>query len=137
MTEDLSTNEQLDKLALLMLECYDDILAHHTLLEQCLNDAHLNLSKARSLIGCSNLSLLQIPLDLDASLHIDDNFEILQTHDTQVPKWFGALPPLSLKNSHLGFKRGFSLIAKLCQLQNKLKNLQFEFNELKCKNNNI
>jgi hypothetical protein len=133
MTVDLPINEQLDKLTLLMIECYDDILTHHTLLEQCLNEAHLNLSKARSLIGCTNLSLLQIPADLNALVKIDDNFEILQANDTQVPKWFGALPPLSLKNSHLSFKRTFNLISKLCQLQIKLKQLQCEFNELKFK----
>ena len=45
----------LDDLVVLYIECYQEILHNHQLLNNSLDDGHLNLSKARSLIGCNNL----------------------------------------------------------------------------------
>ena len=50
-------------LSLVYMSCYEELLANRTLLDKCLDDAYLNMSKARSLVGCSNLSILQIPVD--------------------------------------------------------------------------
>lgn len=68
-----AANEKLDMLSLMMLECYDEILIKRNLLNTCLDDAFLNLSKARSLIGCSNLSILQVPVELEPNVTVNEN----------------------------------------------------------------
>lgn len=65
-------NESLDSIALMIVDCYDEILKERTLLNSCLDDAYLNLSKARSLIGCASLSILQVPSEIEPNVTIDE-----------------------------------------------------------------
>lgn len=142
--------EKLDKCTIDYVECYGQILTQRALLDESLGDAFLNLSKARSLIGCTNLSTLQIPPELTPYAHIElnsdeeghDEFNLVFSSATEqnddakrltcspFPKWFGVLAPLSLKSSHKSFSRSLNLAVSLCELQSKLKYLEKEFNEL-------
>ncbi len=58
-----SKNEKLDLVVTLLVESYEKLLSERKLLDECLNDGYLNLSKARSQLGCANLSLMQIPAE--------------------------------------------------------------------------
>lgn len=71
MKLDEELNEKLDKCACLMVECYDEILQKRELLNKCLSDGYLNLSKARAIIGCTNLSMLQVPAELEPVVTVD------------------------------------------------------------------
>lgn len=144
-----SVLEDLDRYTCLYIDCYQELLLKHKQLEDCLNDGFLNLSKARSIIGCTNLSLLQIPVELESSVLIksdfnyyDENVELnyekfdlivngnseinedLNKVKTKLPHWFGVLTPLSLKQSHSAFYKSFHTIVLLCQLQSKLKSIE-------------
>ena len=56
-------NEKLDLVATALVECYEKLLSERKLLDTCLNDGYLNLSKARSQVGCAHLSIMQIPAE--------------------------------------------------------------------------
>jgi hypothetical protein len=136
----LIVNEQLDILAISFVECYQDILFNRELLNNSLDDAYLNLSKARSLIGCNNLSLLQIPNEIESSLFIDDSHDTFKlfTHDIDLKKncsWFGLFTPLSLKNSQKSFFKSVEIIINLCNLNSKLKSIENEYKKLLEKKN--
>ena len=136
----LIVNEQLDILAISFVECYQDILFNRELLNNSLDDAYLNLSKSRSLIGCNNLSLLQIPNEIESSLFIDDSHDTfkLLTHDSDLKKncsWFGLFTPLSLKTSQKSFFNSVEIIINLCNLNSKLKSIENEYKKLLEKKN--
>jgi D-tyrosyl-tRNA(Tyr) deacylase len=61
--DEWSIDEQLDKCVELMIDCYTKLLEKHDSLNDCLNQAFLKMSKARSLMGCHNVSMLQIPTE--------------------------------------------------------------------------
>lgn len=67
-----SINEKLDTLTLEILDCYDQILNKRSLLNSNLDDAYLNLSKARSLIGCASLSIMQVPSELEPNVTVNE-----------------------------------------------------------------
>ncbi|CAF0754261.1 unnamed protein product [Brachionus calyciflorus] len=146
-------NEKLDKCICLFVECYQTVLTQRELLNKTLDDGYLNMSKARSIIGCSSLSILQIPSELEAKvtvdiktdtslvktddpsvkfeypetnfdLIIDNNHEKKENSSISMPNWFGVLTPLSLKTSQKSFCRSLNLITSLCESQEKLKNLE-------------
>ena len=140
----LIINEQLDTLAISFVECYQDILFNRDLLNNCLDDAYLNLSKARSLIGCNSLSLLQIPSEIEASLYVDDSTETFKlsssTNGDEIKKkcsWFGVLTPLSLKTSQKSFFKSVDVILNLCNLHSKLKSIEIEYKKLLEKKNDL
>jgi hypothetical protein len=143
--------ENLDKCSCLFVEYYEEILNQRKLLDSVMNDAYLNLSKARSILGCSNLSILQVPnQDLSAKLKIeikqsnDDDEDLIEKLDglsidlihsektsqeennktTKLPDWFGVLTPMSLKLSHKAFHRSLYLVKSICELQMKIQNLE-------------
>jgi hypothetical protein len=136
--------EALDEHTVEYIECYGQLLFYHDLLDQCLNEGFLNMSKARSLIGCVNLSMLQIPSELSADVHVAvkyktnerdpsfgyASFEMLDNEEEngdtskKFPKWFGVLAPLSLKTSHKSFCKSIDIIGKLCEQQSRLKSIE-------------
>lgn len=142
--------ENLDKCTIEYVECYGEILTQRALLEESLSDAFLNMSKARSLIGCNNLSILQVPTELTAHARVElnddessceqfnltfsnnseDNKNEKQLSCSPFPKWFGVLAPLSLKSSHKSFSRSLNLAVSLCELQSKLQSLEKEHKQL-------
>ena len=61
--DEWTIDEQIDKCVELMVDCYTKLLDEHNSLNDCLNEAFLKMSKARSLIGCNNLSMLQVPTE--------------------------------------------------------------------------
>ena len=151
-------NEKLDTVSLMMIECYDEILTKRNQLNTSLDDAFLNLSKARSLIGCSSLSILQVPVELEANVTVNEcekevtesdvnykhlNYDLMiktkqktSSNDTEqsipsLPTWFGVLTPLSLKTSHKSFSQSLYIIKSICELQSKLANLQLIYSDLK------
>ena len=160
--EDSNSNEivkeKLDKCAILLIECYEKILSQRKQLDANLNDGYLNLSKARSQVGCVNLSAMQIPLEtLEATLTIDttdqkiidktdqdDDFEYetlnynvlingnkaITDQIGQLPKWFGALPSLSLKQSHKSFTKSIEILTSIAELQTNLKSLNKVYSDL-------
>ncbi len=148
----------LDKLAISYIECYQEILFNRQLLNDCLDDAYLNLSKARSLIGCNRLSLLQIPNEFDANLFVShetdghmvneklsyDKFSLVSTDDnedvvvqTKLPNWFGVFTPLNLKTSQKSFFKSVNIILNVCELQSKLNAIEIEYKNLLEKKTNI
>ena len=56
-------DEKLDLVVTLLVKCYEQLLGERKLLEETLNDGYLNLSKARSQLGCANLSIMQVPAE--------------------------------------------------------------------------
>lgn len=143
MNEQLeAVNERLDAQAVQMLECYEELINQRTLLERCLDEGYLNMSKARSLLGCASLSRLQIPQDESGlgearfRVHVsddDDHFEF--EHPTQLtqmnpPKWIGAFAPLSLKASQKAFARSLPLLVSIANLQARLGQLQRTYRTL-------
>jgi hypothetical protein len=142
--------QKLDKCAIEYVECYGQILTQRALMEESLNDAYLNMSKARSLIGCTSLSSLQIPPELTPHARVElndddsdyDQFNLVFGSNTEqkddaksltcspFPKWFGVLAPLSLKTSHKAFSRSLNMAVSLCELQSKLKSLEKEYKQL-------
>jgi hypothetical protein len=63
--------DKLDKCVSLYIECYEQLLAERVMLDNCLDDAYLHLSKARSVMGCATLSITQIPNELEPSVRVD------------------------------------------------------------------
>jgi hypothetical protein len=142
----------LEKCSCLFIDCYQQILEERKLLDSTLDDAYLNLSKARSIIGCSNLSILQVPNEnLTANVKIEinepdqkndldliDKFNNLSidlirgssSTNNKPSNWFGVLTPLSLKQSQTSFNRSLNLIKSICELQIKIQNLQFIYSDL-------
>jgi hypothetical protein len=141
----------LEKCSCLFIDYYQQILEERKFLDSTLDDAYLNLSKARSIIGCSNLSILQVPSeDLTANVKIEinqsDQNEDLDLIDkfnnlsidligcsssaNKLPNWFGVFTPLSLKQSQTSFNRSLNLIKSICELQIKIQNLQFIYSDL-------
>ena len=134
----LDINEELDKLAISFVECYQEILFNRQLLNNDLDDAFLNLSKARSLIGCTSLSILQIPSEIEPSVFVrvdedDDNrFQLSSGDDeTGIQKnscsWFGLFTPQSLKTSQKCFFKSMNVVVNLCNLQSKLKSIENDY----------
>ena len=153
-------NEQLDACALSMLDCYEEILTQRSLLEKSLDDAYLNMSKARSILGCAQLSALQLPAELkpsvtvsltkkhaateaaNAELQLKDELKFAldveqprgnsptdaQTPPT-CPSWFGALAPLSLRNSQRLFYKSLCVANSIAELQTRLSALQFTYKQ--------
>lgn len=72
-------NERLDTCACLFIESYQDLLEHRTMLDKCLDGAYLNLSKARSIIGCTSLSILQVPVELAPIVTVETSTRKLTT----------------------------------------------------------
>lgn len=138
-------NERLDEYASAYIECYEKLLSERALLAKCLDDGYLNLSKARSIIGCSSLSIMQVPAELDASIGVEEEtvesdtvehseYKLVRRNDHQqqkLPPWFGVLTPLSLKSSHQSFSRSLHLITSICELQSKLNSLRLAYTEAK------
>jgi hypothetical protein len=70
-TTDTGLLEKLDKCASLYIECYEQLLAERAVLDKCLDDAYLHLSKARSVMGCATLSITQIPNELEPNVRVN------------------------------------------------------------------
>jgi hypothetical protein len=66
-----SLMEKLDKCACLYVECYEQLLAERVMLDNCLDDAYLHLSKARSVMGCATLSITQVPSEIEPSVRVN------------------------------------------------------------------
>jgi hypothetical protein len=66
-------NEKLDTIALMLIDCYNEIIEQRELLNTSLDDAYLNLSRARSLVGCSSLSIMQVPFELEPNVTVNSN----------------------------------------------------------------
>lgn len=154
-------NQKLDKCICLYMESYQSLLTLRELLNKKLDDGYLNLSKARSIMGCSNLSALQIPSELEAKVSIetsekvditrtDDpsfhfeypniNFNLsVSTENKQValPSWFGVLTPLSLKLSQKSFFRSLDVISSLCEYQTRLNILGKTYQQLLSEKNKL
>lgn len=133
-------NEKLDTYAIEMIECYQDLLAERVLLEKFLKDGFLNMSKARSIVGCASLSRLQIPENtMTAQVRVNEyadessnddvksnRFELIR--ETGMPMWIGPFSPLSLKNSQKDFSRTLDIIVSLAEKQNRLQGLIDAYN---------
>jgi hypothetical protein len=154
-----SIDDKLDTCAIMLVECYEELL-----LKECLDIGYLNLSKARSLLGCASLSILQVPKeDLIANVKVivnektnkaEDYFEYNDTEfnlidmkslnentnetkaeaptilSTPLPNWFGVLTPLSLKTSQKSFSNSLQIIKRICELQAKLVALRTTYKQL-------
>lgn len=149
-------NEQLDTCACQIIESYEELLTQRALLDKCLDQGYLNMSKARSLLGVASLSRLQIPSELEARVRIrvsenevekiatdfdgvdfefkTDKYELVKANEggesEKMPTWFGVLTPLSLKTSHKSFCRALYLIVSIGQQQTRLKSLEKRYEEL-------
>ena len=156
--EAVSVDEKLDHCVCLLVECYEEILRQRSLLNECLDAGFLNLSKARSLLGCASLSILQVPSELDAAVTIDIkeqtalaenyfDYKLLEfdlkfsnapksatsngpNQANPMPSWFGVLTPMSLKTSHKSFANSLYLIKSISELQNKLTSLKLVYKRL-------
>lgn len=141
-------NERLDKYASEMLACYEELLDERALLEKSLDDGYVNMSKARSIIGCASLSRLQIPLDEDGlgmarfkvrqfedvddddgliRFELDNSDQVTPLHP---PKWIGPLPPLSLKMSQKAFARALTIAVTIADLQSRLRHINDAYKSL-------
>ena len=156
---DISLNEKLDRCAELLVATYGDILKQRDRLNEQLDSGFINMSKARSILGCSSLSAMQIPAELEPNVTVrvleqeaadgadgikykDLTFQLSvaapKRNDEQqqeaasapLPSWFGALPPMSLKNSHKAFSSSIHTIASICELQARLHSLQLTYKQL-------
>lgn len=134
-------NEKLDTYAVEMIECYQDLLAERVLLEKFLKDGFLNMSKARSIMGCASLSRLQIPENtMTAQVRVNEyadeskddvkanRFDLIR--ETGMPMWIGPFSPLSLKNSQKDFSRTLDIIVSLAEKQNRLRGLIDAYNRV-------
>lgn len=154
-------NQKLDKCICLYIDSYQSLLTLRDLLDKTLDDGYLNLSKARSIIGCSNLSVLQIPAELEAKVSIETNekVDIIKTDDPNydfeytnidfnlsvstdnkqvaLPNWFGVLTPLSLKLSQKSFFRSLDIISSVCEYQTRLNILGKTYQELLSEKNKL
>ena len=84
MDKDL-VNEKLDTIALEIIDCYDQILKRRSILDSSLDDAYLNLSKARSLIGCASLSIMQVPSEIEPNVTVNEReSDAICTGDSQI-----------------------------------------------------
>ena len=118
--------ERLDEHACRMIECYAALLAERDKLNARLDAAHLNMSKARSLLGCTRLSVLQVPgeeLEPRVTVNTSDRFE-LNVLDASFPNWFGLLVPMSLRDSHKAFAASLHHVVAIGALQTRLAQLQ-------------
>ena len=79
VSADSSLLETLDKCAAMYIECYRQLLSERSLLEKCLDDGFLNLSKARSIMGCASLSIMQVPNELECSVRVEVKQEELRS----------------------------------------------------------
>ena len=68
--ENLSLLEKLDKCACQFVECYQQLLTERLLLNSCLDEGYLHLSKARSMMGCASLSITQVPNELESKVRV-------------------------------------------------------------------
>ncbi|RNA41307.1 coiled-coil domain-containing protein [Brachionus plicatilis] len=155
-------NQKLDKCACLYIESYQSLLTLRELLNKALDDGYLNLSKARSIVGCTSLSILQIPSELEAKVSIETNekIDIVKTDDPSVdlevpsiqfnlsvsnsdskeiplPSWFGVLTPLSLKTSQKSFCRSLNLATSICECQTRLNELGKVYQDLLSEKNKL
>ena len=138
MSELESLNERLDKQACEMLECYEELLTERSLLEKCLDDGYLNMSKARSIVGCASLSRLQIPEEdlgesrFKVNIKDEDQFELVvdQNQPLHPPKWAGSFPSMSLKASQKAFARSLPLLVSIAHLQAKLTSMELAYKGL-------
>ncbi len=156
MAAEFTINDKLDACASLLVETYSELITHHELLKEKLDNGFINLSKARSILGCSSLSILQVPNDLSANVTVDllqsristneefeytnlqyklnlvknNNDKIDNVSEIPMPNWFGVLTPLSLKSSQKSFASSLPIIVSLCELQAKLQNLQKTYKDL-------
>ena len=73
----VNINEQLDTCAEMLVNTYDEILKQRQLLNEQLDSGYINLSKARSILGCTNLSMMQIPSELEPNVTVN----ILENND--------------------------------------------------------
>lgn len=154
----ISLNEKLDQCAELLVSTYNEILIVRDSLSEQLDNGFINMSKARSLLGCSGLSAMQIPAELESKITVEvvehnqrtvsgfeykdlefnldiNNYnknseEQMEAKYAPLPSWFGALPPMSLKNSHMSFSSSIHTIKSLCELQTKLHYLQIAYKQL-------
>lgn len=65
-----SVCERLDRVVAESIETYQSLLEKRSLLNKTLDDGYLNLSKARSIMGCANVSMLQVPAEMDARVNV-------------------------------------------------------------------
>lgn len=155
-------NQKLDKCVCMYIESYQSLLTLRELFNKALDDGYLNLSKARSIIGCSNLSVLQIPSELEPKISIEtsEKIDIIKTDDPNVdfelkniqfnlsatgsdskearlPNWFGVLTPLSLKTSQKSFSRSLNLASCIAECQIRLNSLGNFYQDLLSEKNKL
>lgn len=137
-------NEKLDRYASQMLDCYQEILVQRDILEGFMKDGYLNMSKARSIMGCANLSQLQIPgeelkADVRVVHHLDDffddvkscQFELISSKSTtSIPKWIAPFPSQSLNRSQKAFSNSLNVALLIAEKQSLLAALQKEYRTL-------
>ncbi|XP_015172767.1 PREDICTED: coiled-coil domain-containing protein 115-like [Polistes dominula] len=141
----------IDKLVLRNLELIEEKVSTNVQMELLLRSGHIELAKARYISGKENVSILQIPVNMenisslfeleskfteesdgktssfDISLRKENEFN----EDIQNPiKWFGVLVPRNLRTAQKYFQESVYLAAKVanihCELDsiaNKLKAL--------------
>jgi hypothetical protein len=63
-------DERLDCCVTSFIETYDQLLDYKMKLNKNLDVAYLNMSKARSLIGCSRVSILQVPNEMEPKVKV-------------------------------------------------------------------
>ena len=69
--EQSTLKEKLDTCAILCVETYNELLAQRTRLNEQLDNGFINMSKARSIMGCASLSSMQLPSEITPSVLVD------------------------------------------------------------------
>ena len=136
-------NQKLDICASEIIECYQEILSERVILEKFLTDGFLNMSKARSIMGCSSLSQLQIPQnEMETQIRVNEyyeeknnvktvRFDMENTNkNSTTPKWIAPFSPLSLKNSQKDFTRSLNIIVSVAEKQIRLEALRNTYRDL-------
>ena len=95
-----SVRERLDKCCTMYVETYQSLLEQRSLLNKTLDDGYLNLSKARSIMGCTSLSILQVPVEMDARVNVD-------VAPSQIEEQCDDVDGLSVKLDSLHFHLGY------------------------------
>ena len=68
----------------MLIDCYsNEIIEQRKLLNTSLDDAYLNLSRARSLVGCTSLPIMQVPFELEANVTVSSKTSQSSCSDSQ------------------------------------------------------
>ena len=95
-----SVCERLDRVVSESIDTYQKLIEQRSLLNKTLDDGYLNLSKARSIMGCANVSILQVPAEMDARVNVD-------VAPSQVEAKCEEMEGLSIQFESLNFNLGY------------------------------